>query len=131
MAVLYKCMTKATTTEGGDICRSFNWVVSRRAMLKVTDEALVCSDWCIPYKDIDEAVLFSISQMFIPGYVLRVQSKGTIYQFGLNWGKFWKGELPFHVRREKARLGYSWYSIAVRIILVVFIIYWIYKGLAA
>ena len=120
--LLHKCMTKVTTAEGKDIRRCFNWVVSRRAYLKVCDDALECSDWRITYDTIDEAVLFSTRTMFIPCYVLRVSAGGTLYQFGLNAGSFWKGDLPFAVHRERARLGYSYYSIGVRIVLVVLIL---------
>jgi hypothetical protein len=111
-------MTKASTAEGGDIRHSFNWVVSRRGILKVSTNALECGDWRIPYDTIEEAVLFSVRQMFIPGYVLCVKAGGTIYQFGLNTGQFWRGELPFPVRREAARLRYSWFSILVRLVAV-------------
>ena len=116
-------MTKATTAEGNEIRRSFNWVVSRRAILRVFDDALECGDWRIPYDTIDEAVLFSTWSMFIPCYVLRVSTDGTLYQFGLNPGSFWKGDLPFPVTREKLRLQYSWFSILVRISAVAYLIY--------
>jgi hypothetical protein len=80
---LYTCMTKATTAEGENLRCSLNWIVARRAMLKVMPDALVCGDWRIPYDKIDEAVLFSIWSIF-PGFLLRVRVAGTIYQFGLN-----------------------------------------------
>ena len=122
--LLYRCLTKATRAEGDDIRRSFSWVASRRAMLEIRGDSMVCGDWTIPYDEIDEAVLFSTKQMFIiPVYVLRAKSKGKVYQFGLNPNRFWNGELPFPVHREKMRLGYSTYSIAVRVILVAFVIY--------
>jgi len=121
---LYRCLTKATRAEGDDIRRSFSWVASRRAMLEVRGDSMVCGDWTIPYDEIDEAVLFSTKQMFIiPVYVLRAKSKGTVYQFGLNPNRYWKGDLPFPAHREKMRLGYSTYSIVVRVILVAIVIY--------
>lgn len=113
--LLHKCITKATTAEGTGVRRSFNWVVSRRAVLKLTTEGLECGDWRIPYSAIDEAVLIRVRNMFIPGYVLRLKVGATIYQFGLDAGRFWRGELPFPVRREIARLGFSWFSILVRL----------------
>ena len=125
--LIHKCMTKATTAEGGDIRHSFNWVVSRRGTLRVLSDALECGHWRIPYDSIDEAVLFSTRQMFIPCYVLRVSVDGTLYQFGLNPGSFWKGELPFPVQRETLRLKYSWFSIIVRTIAIAAIAYWIWQ----
>jgi len=123
---LYKCMTKATTAEGNDLRRSFNWVIARRAILQVMPDALVCGDWRIPYDKIDEAVLFSIWSTF-PGFLLRVRVGGTIYQFGLNWNPFWKKELPFTVTREKGKLNYSAYSIIVRVFLLVYVAYMVWK----
>jgi len=121
---LHRCLTKATTAEGNDIRHSYSWVVSRRARLEVWPDRLVCGDWTIPYESIDDAVLFSFRQQFlIPGYILRVRTDRTIYQFGLNWGRFWKGDLPFFVTREKTTLAYSPYSLAVRIALVGYVIW--------
>jgi hypothetical protein len=111
--VLHRCTTKATTAEGDGIRHSFNWAVSRRGILEVRPDALASDDWVIPYSEIDEAILYSVRQMFIPGYVLLVRSRGATYQFGLNWGRFWSRDLPFPARREWARIGYSWYSITV------------------
>lgn len=120
--LLHRCITKATTAEGDDIRYSLNWVLARRGTLKVWTDALVCGDWRIPYSEIEEAVLIRTSQMFIPGYVLRVKSHGAIYQFGLNLGRYWTRELPFPVRREKARLGYSRFSIILRVVIIIAIV---------
>jgi hypothetical protein len=130
--ILHRCMTKATTAEGDDIRRGFNWMLSRRGMLKVTTASLVCGDWTIPYDDISQAVLFSIRGAIFPCYVLRVKSGNRIYQFGLNggkWGKFWKGELPFECERDSARIGYSWFSATVRILLVGYAAYLLWQWL--
>lgn len=124
--VLHTCMTKATTAEGEDIRHSLNWVLSRRATLRVTSDALECGNWRITYDDIDEAVLFRTWQAFIPCYVLRVRSHGSIYQFGLRAASYWKGDLPFPVQRESARLGYSSFSILIRVFLIGAILYFLY-----
>lgn len=127
---LHRCLTKATTAEGEEIRHSLNWVVSRRAILKVMPDALVCGDWTIPYQDIEDAVLFSVWSTFVPGFVLRVKSRGKVYQFGLNWNPFWRRELPFPVRREKGKLRYSAFSIVVRLVAVGYLIYLAWKHLA-
>lgn len=123
---IYRCMTKATTAEGDALRRSRNWVTARRATLEVKTNALACGDWLIPYNTIDEAALYSVRQMLIPGYVLMVKSRGITYQFGLNWGRFWSRDLPFPVRRERARLRYSWYSIAIRVAVLGLLAYWLW-----
>ena len=108
-----------------------NWVLSRRGILKVFGDRLECGDWRIPYSDISEAVLYSIrSILFIPGYVLRIQTKDRTYHFGMNWGAFWKGQLPFAVRREKGKLGYSVFSVAVRLLLLGYLGYLLWSWIS-
>lgn len=125
--LLHRCMTKATIAEGDDIRHSLNWLVSRRGILKVYDDRLECGDWDIPYSDIEEAVLFQTRQMFIPCYVLRVRTNNRIYQFGLNPGKYWASELPFPVRRESAKLAFSWFSLVIRMGTLAAIVFWIWS----
>jgi hypothetical protein len=125
--ILHQYMAKATTAEGDDIRYSHNWVMSRRGILRVTTEGLECGNWYISYSDIQEAVLFSTRQMFIPGYVLRVRTNSQIYQFGLNPGAFWKGDLPFPVQRERIRLKYSPFSILVRLLWLAAMAYFIWR----
>ena len=126
---IYRCMSKATTAEGENLRRSLNWVVARRAILKVMPDALVCGDWRIPYNQIDEAILFSIWSIY-PGFLLRVRSGETVYQFGLNWNPFWKRELPFPVSREKGKLKYSTFSIIARVILLGYVAYIVWKHMS-
>ena len=126
--LLHRCMTKATTAEGHDIRCSLNWLLSRRGALKVFSDRLECGDWVIPYEEVDEAVLFQVRQLFIPCYVLRVKTRGRIYQFGLNPGRFWQGELPLPVSREKGSLGYSWFSIAIRLAVLAGLVYLVWRS---
>ena len=123
--LLHKCMTKATTAEGDALRHSQNWLVSRRATLQVWSDRLVCGDSIIPYSTIVDAVLFSTRQMLIPCYILRVRTADRTYQFGLNPGRYWSSELPFPVRREKARLGYSPFSVALRVFIGAYLVYWL------
>ena len=120
-------MTKATTAEGENLRCSLNWIVARRAMLKVMPDALVCGDWRIPYDKIDEAVLSSIWSIF-PGFLLRVRVAGTIYQFGLNWNSYWKKKLPFTVTREKGKLKLSAFSISIRVFVLTYVAYMLWEN---
>jgi hypothetical protein len=85
-------------------------------MLKVYSDRLVCGDWSIPFVEIDDAVLYTGQRWLMAVHVLAVKAHGKTYQFGLHGSPFWRGELPFEVRREPLRMGYSWFSIIVRII---------------
>lgn len=123
-------MTKATTAEGDQLKRGVNWATSRRGILKVFEDRLECGDWRIDYPDISQAVLYSIrSLLFFHGYVLKVSTPNKTYHFGLNWGRFWKSDLPFEVSREKGSLGHTALSVLVRILVVGFIAYWIWLKL--
>ena len=126
--LLHKCMTKATTAEGDQMKLGPNWVTARRAILKVFPDRVECGDWVIPNERIEEATLYSIrTSLVIPGYVLKLTTEEKAYHFGLNAGKFWKGDLPFPVEREKGKLTYSKFSIAIRIALVAYICYYIWS----
>jgi hypothetical protein len=131
--LLHKCMTKATTAEGDQRKYGPNWVTSRRGSLKVFDDHLECGDWRIDYTEIKDAVLCSFRSFFlrIPGYILTVETNDRTYHFGLNgWGQFWKGALPFETRREKGELGFTGFSIIVRLVLFGYICYLLWQWFA-
>ena len=131
---LHKCMTKATTAEGDQRKYGPNWITSRRGSLKVFDDRLECGDWRIEYTEIKNADLYSFRSFFlrIPGYILTVDTDDRTYHFGLNgWGRFWKNELPFEAKREKGKLGLTWFSIVVRLILVGYIGYIAWRWIAS
>ena len=123
--LIHKCMVKATNKEGEDIRCSLNWVFSRRSILRIMSHSLECGDWKIAYSDIDEAVLYSMPWLFLTTYVLRIKSKGHIYQFGLNPSRFWEDKLPFPVKREKANNLYWNIVNIIRFIILGLLIYWI------
>ena len=116
--LIHRCMTKLNLRDGPSIQYSSGWVSSKRGTLRVMGDALEFKDYRLPYAEIEEARLISTSQMFIPCYVLQVLVGGQTYQFGLNPGSFWKGELPFPVIREDRKMGYSWFSLIIRLIAV-------------
>lgn len=129
-SLLYKCVTKATTAEGDQLRYSPNWLIARRAILKIFDDHLECGNWTVDYATIRDAALYSVrSSLWLPGYVLRIETPDKTYHFGLNWGSFWKGDLPFPARRERGRLGYSWFSVIYRIILLGFLLYFAWTWL--
>lgn len=123
---LFRGMTKGVIAEGDQLRHGPAWVTARRGILKVYPDRLECGDWSIPNTEIREAVLSSFRSAFgIPGYVLRVDTAAKTYHFGLNGGRFWKGDLPFPVRREKVKLSYSPFSIVARCVVVAMVIYYL------
>jgi hypothetical protein len=119
-------MTKALIAEGDYTMPSARWIVSRRGTLKVFSDRLECGDWSIPYDEIEESVLHSGAGLLFPGYVLKVTTQNKTYQFGLNPGGFWKGELPFPVRRTSRSRGQTLFVYTVRTVVMVVLAYWLW-----
>lgn len=127
---LHTCMTKATTAEGDQMMHGPNWVVAKRGRLKVFADRLECGEWIIRNEEITEATLYSVrSLFFIPGYVLKIMTEEKSYHFGLNWGSFWRGDLPFAVAREKGTIGYTKFSIIIRVVLLGLALYYLWQTL--
>lgn len=119
-------MTKGVRGASEEFEYGMSWVTARRSFLSVFHDRLECGDWSIPYHMITQAVLFKTRQMFIPCYILKIRTEESAYQFGLNGNKFWAAELPFPVVRETGRLKYSKFSIALRMILVLALIWYFF-----
>ncbi len=119
-------MTKGVIAEGDQLKHGPNWIFSRRGMLKIFDDHLECGNWTIEYGNIKNTILYSVYFM-IPGYVLKIETEDKTYYFGLNPGRYWKRELPFPVERQKGRLKYSWFSIVIRLILLGYIVYFLWR----
>ena len=115
---LYRCMTKGVKGAAEEFKYGMKWITARRAFLKVYQDRIECGDWILPYSAFEEAVLFQTRSGLIPCFILKIRTSNNAFQFGLNGNKFWKGDLPFDVVREKGRLKYSWFSIVFRFLLV-------------
>ena len=124
------CWTKGTDREAGPPRYSHHWVGARRARLVVYGDRLVCGDWVIPIGEIRAATLFEARQLLlIPVFILCVQTDERTYQFGLNpWCKI-APALPFAFERERVRLGYSPFSLAIRLLLLAYLAYLLWHRL--
>ncbi|MFO0552403.1 MAG: hypothetical protein U0271_28705 [Polyangiaceae bacterium] len=128
-APIYRCWTKATDAEAGPPRYSGNWAVARRDWFRIYADRVECGDWRIEGSDVEEAVLFSARQMLIPVLVLSIRTATKTYQFGFNpWARV-ADYLPFRFRRERAQLGYSAFSVALRVFLVAYLLYWAWRRL--
>jgi hypothetical protein len=144
---LFRCMSKATISPKVDeeiesksvtstttttTTYGTHWLLARRGILKVYSDRLVFGKFVINNSDIEKAVLYSMPRQFLvfPCFLLVIETKLSVFQFGLNgWNSFWKQELPFPAERQKGTIGYSYYSIAVRIVVIIWCIYVIVKYL--
>jgi hypothetical protein len=126
VAPIYRCMTKGVRGASQEFEYGLKWITSRRAFLKVYPDRLECGDWNIPYRAIEEAELFQTRSGIIPCFILKVRTADHAFQFGLNGNKFWKGDLPFQVKRTKGRIKYSAFSIGLRIALVAGVVWHVF-----
>ena len=123
----YKCFCKATNREDKEPRYSHNWVAAKRAMFKVFDDRIECGAWNIPFSEIKSAHLYKTKQMFIPVNVLQLVTEKGNYQFGFNpWATPFK-HLGVEYGQSEIKLGYSKFSIALRILLVAYIGYLVWE----
>ena len=123
---MYRCMTKGAQGAAEEFEYGLKWITSRRAFLKVFEDRLECGDWNIPYSAIEKAELFQTRSGLIPCFILKARTADHTFQFGLNGNKFWKGELPFEVKRTKGRLKYSAFSICLRVALLAGLVWYLF-----
>jgi hypothetical protein len=119
---LYRCKVKATDREGDILRSSLNWAFARRGELRLTDRAIHCGDWYIPYTEIDDAVLLAVPLRIGTSCNLGVKSRGKTYNFALRSTSAWRWRLdpywlrgtPFPMRQEFAIIDWSgsqWFQV--------------------
>ncbi len=124
----YKCFCKATNREDKEPGYSHNWIAAKRAMFKIFDDRVECGSWNIPFAEIESAHLYKAKQMFIPVNILQLMTQKGNYQFGFNpWANPFM-HLNIEYTQSKIKLGYSIYSIVVRIFLVAYIGYFAWRN---
>ena len=125
-------MTKAVIADGDQLQLGPQWITSRRAQLKLYDDRLQCGDWTIHYDEIRDVVLASFRSplLRIPGYVLSIRTDTKTYHFGLNGRRYWKGELPFPVKRTDSKLRMSAISFLARAVLIGYAVYFVWRWLS-
>ena len=123
-SVIYKAWCKATNLEDSEPRYSQNWIVSKRAWFKMFGDRIECGNWTIPYEKVTKAIVYRTKQMFIPVTVLHLITNEGSYQFGFNpWANPIK-HLNIEYEEQEIRLKYSVFSIVIRVLLVLYIIYW-------
>ena len=104
--LLHSCSVKAIRSKGTIAPLGLKWGFARRGTLEVREDSLQCGDWRIPCSEIQEAVLLSTPYLWTKAYVLKIVTEDVTYQFGLNPGAYWQGNLPFPLEREEG--GITW-----------------------
>jgi hypothetical protein len=125
----YRCWTKATDRESGVPRRSQNWVVARRAWLRVFRDRLECGDWVIPIAGIRKATMYEGRSLFGSARVLELQTEAGSYQFGMNPWVLLDRHLPFDVDRVTVKFRLSPFSLVVRLFVLGYIVYLVWTAL--
>lgn len=120
------------TTTNQDIQRGVDWVTSQRAVIMLTDKKIICGKWTIPLDTASAAQLLKINLLFGSVQVLKVQTTDDKnYQFGMQLNPEWTNQQRLPLTLEKGQIKYSIFSIIVRLIVVGYLIFWLYKRLIA
>jgi hypothetical protein len=127
---VYQAWVKAIRTDGTTPGYSASWLMAHRGWLYVFPDRIECGDTVISAEGSKEAVLYEARQWFIPVHILAVTTANGTWQFGLNpWAKI-ASHLPFAFRRERVRLRYSAFSIAIRAALIAYVVYLVFRRFA-
>lgn len=116
--LIYRCACKANKGFVGTPEYSAKWLGSKRKSFKIYENKITCGSWVLPFEEINSATLFKTKQWFIPVEVLGLVTEKEGYQFGFNPWSHPTKHMNFPIPEQRVRLGYSTFSIALRVILV-------------
>ena len=112
------------TDKNQEIQYGLDWVTSQRAVILLTDKRITCGKWTIPIDTISTAQLIKLGS----GQVLKIQTEdGNNYQFGMQFNPEWTNQQILPLVIDKGKAKYSLFSIIIRLLLVVYLIYWLYR----
>lgn len=114
------------TKQNKDLERGIHWITSQRAVVLLTDEKLVCGKWVIKISEIKNAKIIRIKSIFGGGQVLKIQTlDDDHYQFGMQLNNEWKAQSVLPINIEDGKVKYSNFSIAIRVFILIYFIYWV------
>ncbi len=123
------CKAISTDTDAA-ISYGTAWLTARRAVLLLTTHKLVCGNWEIPLEAVASAQLLKIPATLGSGQVLKVATiTGRNYQFGMQFNPTWALQQVLPMTLEKGHVRYSLFSTLVRISMMVYLLFWLYKHL--
>lgn len=106
--VLAAGATKARKLDEDEEIRSgIGWATSRRAVLMLTNEKLICGSWEIPLASIKDAQLLRVKSLFAKALILKVAAEDGYYQFGLQYDPAWENQTALKLRIEDGKIQRS------------------------
>ncbi|MEM7142030.1 MAG: hypothetical protein AAF548_13470 [Actinomycetota bacterium] len=98
---------------------------ARRAWFVVHGDRVEVGDWILPVDEVAHVIEWRTSQGLWRYSVLELQHEGTHYLFGFNpWVRVFR-RLPFEAEPRDCVLGWSRYSIVMRVAWVILLILWL------
>ena len=114
------------TKSNHEITRGLDWVTSQRAVVILTNKRIKCGRWNIPLEQIISAQIVKFPTTYGAAQVLKIETKNQDnYQFGMQMNKEWTEQTVLPLALEKQKLKYSFFSIAVRVLLLGYLVYWV------
>ena len=105
------------------------WIKAKRAVVLLTNDRLVCGSWEIPVSSIKTATLLRVKSLFAKAFILKVSTDEEHYQFGLQYDPDWEKHTAFPMVVEDSKIGYSYFSIALRIAVFILLMWYIIERL--
>jgi hypothetical protein len=124
---LKKFFAKVTDSEKEEIFNYINWRDFRGGFLRLYKDRLVFKGWQILYDEIDSAVIHNVVYLYIPCYVLVINSNGNTYKIAMNPNRFWKNQVLFPVEIKDLKIKCSRGKKIINFISLASILYTIYK----
>jgi len=123
--LINKYWCKGTNREDKEPRYSHNWVSAKRAWFKIYSDHFECGSWNIKFDKINKINIYKSKQLFIPVKILHIITDKQSYQFGFNPWASPEKDITLNIEEQNINLKYSIFSTVLRIILLIYIIYWI------
>lgn len=116
------------TINNQNIERGLNWAISKRAVIILTNSTVIFGKWTILLDNIQSAQLLQISSILGNGLVLKIQTKDNKhYQFGMQMNHEWLKQKVLPLKLEKAVISNSLFSIVLRIFIICYLAFVLYR----
>ncbi|MBP1630020.1 MAG: hypothetical protein H6Q15_913 [Bacteroidetes bacterium] len=117
-----------STSNNQKIEYGFNWVISQREVILLTDKNIICGKCIIPLESISSAELVEFSPRYGNSFVLKICTKDNCnYQFGMQYNSEWINQRVLPLTIEKGRIKFSPFSIIIRVFIALYLMYLIYE----
>jgi hypothetical protein len=113
------------TEEESDIQRGTDWVVSKRAVILLTNKKIKCDTWEIPLENIKNAELVKVKSLYGTAQILKIKTNEKNYQFGMQINPEWTNQDKLQLDIKDGKIKTSFFSVVIRIVLIGYLIYWI------